>query len=112
MKYPQNLKRHLREVHSSVRMLCPLVVCDFVTKRMERLKTHWNQAHSHLRFPMIRNQNKYTYLTIELTDDSSSDGEVCVLYSLKFNITNVSNDKLFFIVRRSIVYVYKTIAVN
>lgn len=85
-----NLKRHLKEMHSSTRILCPLVDCDFVAKRMYKLHQHWGKVHSHLRFPKMRDQNLYE-TTVSTISTAENPNDVRVLYLFM----NFFNQELF-----------------
>lgn len=58
-----NLSRHIMEVHTKKRILCPLISCDFKSKRLEQIRRHWKSAHQNFRFPEIAQNSGFTYKT-------------------------------------------------
>lgn len=63
-----NLARHMREMHTTKRFLCPLTPCHFKAKRMNMIRKHWQMKHRNLRFPELNQRKKFGYKT----DTSSS----------------------------------------
>lgn len=68
-----NLDRHMLEKHTAKRIVCPLKECTFTTKRIDRLRHHWNRSHGNLRFPEIRNQSGFTYKTNASSDEEQEE---------------------------------------
>lgn len=68
--------RHLSEVHSLNKILCPLKDCTFGAKRVSRLREHWNKEHPCLRFPEIRMRYVFTYPTVIATTSSNTERNV------------------------------------
>lgn len=87
--------------HSSARILCPLIDCDFEAKRMYKIQQHWHKAHPNLRFPVIRDKAPYTYETAKFQVESPS--HVCVLYLFTKNI-------LYFIFYNSCFWIFIAIS--
>lgn len=62
MKF-HNLSRHVMEMHTKRRILCPLKSCDFTSKRLNLIRRHWKNSHRNLRFPEIAKDSGFTYKT-------------------------------------------------
>lgn len=58
-----NLSRHMSEMHSTKRIMCPLKSCDFTAKRMHHIRTHWKKEHNHFEFPEIAQGSQFAYKT-------------------------------------------------
>lgn len=54
---PYQFSQHLREAHNLIRIKCPLQECQFNTKEMDLLRSHWSDKHGNLRFPNICDEN-------------------------------------------------------
>lgn len=68
-----NLMRHLSELHSLNKILCPLKDCTFGAKRVNKLREHWNKKHTCLRFPEIRMRYVFTYPVAIATTSNNND---------------------------------------
>lgn len=68
MKF-RNLSRHIMELHTKKRILCPLKSCDFTSKRLELIRRHWKSAHRNFRFPEIAQHSGFTYKTTTATEN-------------------------------------------
>lgn len=42
---------------SSTKIICPLKECSFKSRRMHKLRKHWNKEHSDLRFPLVHEKH-------------------------------------------------------
>lgn len=71
-----NLMRHISEVHSLNKILCPLKDCTFDAKRVSKLREHWNKEHTSFRFPEIRMRYVFTYPIAIATTSSNTDQEI------------------------------------
>lgn len=63
-----HLSRHMMEMHTKKRILCPLKSCDYTSKRLEFIREHWKRKHQQFRFPEISRDSGFTYRTT--TDDT------------------------------------------
>lgn len=86
-----NLNRHMMEMHSNKRILCPLISCDFTSKRLELIRRHWKSAHQNFRFPEIAPNSGFTYKT------TSDDTQECVSNYSSFVILSFNRSSLKFI---------------
>lgn len=49
---PEKIDDHLNEMHSTLRIYCPLKFCIYVAKQMTKIRTYWN---GELAVPVQRN---------------------------------------------------------
>lgn len=59
---PKSMDRHLKEVHSSHRIYCPLKLCSYVAKQMNEMHTHWKCVHKGMEFPEFHDETSFTYV--------------------------------------------------
>lgn len=74
------LSRHLMEMHSSRRIICPLKSCSFSTKRMYKLRLHWTKIHGEMPFPEIRDESDFTFATNGHNSKENMDKQVNLLW--------------------------------
>lgn len=67
-----NFGRHMIEMHSNKRILCPLKSCDFKSKRLDSIRAHWKTEHQNFRFPEIDQNSGFTYRTTDDTQENVS----------------------------------------
>lgn len=53
------LKCHFKEVHIGIKVLCPLITCNYSAKRVYLIRNHWRKAHPNFHFPELRESFKY-----------------------------------------------------
>lgn len=53
------LQRHFKEVHIGIKILCPLITCNYLAKRVYSIRNHWRKAHPDFHFPELRESFKY-----------------------------------------------------
>lgn len=86
-----SLSRHMMEVHTKKRILCPLISCDFTSKRLANIRKHWRKVHYNFQFPEISQNSGFTYRTT--TDETQQ----CVSTFEFFVILNRSSLRLKFL---------------
>lgn len=80
----RNLSRHMMEIHTTKRILCPLRSCDFTSNRLERIRSHWKSVHRDLRFPEIARDSGFTYKTTT-ADTQECVNNLLILFSIFFS---------------------------
>lgn len=68
----RNLSRHIIEMHTTKRILCPLKSCEYTSKRLDHIRIHWKSVHQNFRFPEIDQNSGFTYKT------TTADTQECV----------------------------------
>lgn len=88
----RKLNRHVMEVHSKKRILCPLKSCDFTAQRLGEIRRHWKNAHEKFRFPEIEPNSGFTYRT------TTVDTPECVSNLAYFLLFSFNRSSLKFII--------------
>lgn len=71
---PENMDKHLNDMHSTHRIYCPLKLCSHVAKKMAEMRTHWSREHKGMAFPEFRDETDFSYV-IDTSNHANGHGD-------------------------------------
>lgn len=88
---PEDMNEHMKEMHSSHRIYCPLKLCSYVAQQMAEMHTHWNREHIGMKFPEFRDETNFTYVINASNDIDVNQKNVNLFQNLLFCLKYLPN---------------------